>query len=140
MNAAKLNLHRRPPHPLTSPQTWGSKLDDAAYYELLEMVFSESDDISDQYCKSAGLFAAVIRRDESAVERILILGGVVAVADKVGRSPLHHGCRVGGEKIVGMLCDYGADVEHVDSQGNTPLHIGCVRGKESIELQNIACS
>ncbi|GMI03928.1 hypothetical protein TrVE_jg8211 [Triparma verrucosa] len=118
-------------NPLISPQNWAKPMEDHDYFEVLGLAF-DSNGASDQNSQSAALFASVLRSEIENVEKLVLMGAPATCADKVGRTPLHHACRIGDRKIVAILCDYGADVDFTDSQGNSPLHIAAVRGVESV--------
>lgn len=45
--------------------------------------------------------------------------------DCEGKSPLHYACEVGAYKIVEILVNNKAIVNHADEYGNTALHIAC---------------
>ena len=121
----------RQTNPLISPQNWGRPLDDQDFFEVLGLAL-DANGGSDQNSQSAALFASVLRSEIENVEKLLLGGASATCADKVGRTPLHHACRIGEKKIVAVLCDYGADVDFTDSQGNSPLHIAAVRGVEPV--------
>ncbi|GMH48562.1 hypothetical protein TL16_g00319 [Triparma laevis f. inornata] len=123
--------HGKQTNPLISPQNWGKPLEDHDYFEVLGLAF-DSNGASGQNSQSSALFASVLRSEIENVEKLLLMGAPATCADKVGRTPLHHACRIGDRKIVAILCDYGADVDFTDSQGNSPLHIAAVRGVESV--------
>ena len=115
-NAMKSQIGKQP-HGLSAPQNWGKHLEDDEYFELLELSL-RPDNQNDEHTKSAALFASVLRGEIENVEKVLLAGAVANCADKSGRTPLHHACRVGDQKIVAVLCDYGADVDSTDVQGN----------------------
>ena len=120
---------------LVAPNNWGKHLEDHEYFDLLDAAVNDNNgghNLHDENVKSAALFATVLRGELENVERILLNGAPVMCADKIGRTPLHHACRLGQQSIVAILCDYGADVDCTDSQGNSPLHIAAVKGVEPV--------
>lgn len=46
--------------------------------------------------------------------------------DNVGNTPIHLAASGGHEKVVEVLCSYGAEIEARNLAGRTPLHVACM--------------
>ncbi|KAJ1351275.1 Ankyrin repeat domain-containing protein 44 [Parelaphostrongylus tenuis] len=68
------------------------------------------------------VISAILTRNKSAVQSMILDGFDVSKSDSNGNSPLHYAAFAGDVAIASILIECGANINAQDSRGLTPLH------------------
>lgn len=118
----------------TPRSAWPSPMRDSEYEELVEEFFRDpSHSYDDQWINTMTIEASN-KGDSDLIERLCSIEKVMYVIscrDQFGRTPLHYCAKNDNIQSMGLLLDYGADIDARDIDGRTAIHVSCIFGSHS---------